>query len=140
VLRGRTVTVVLSTGPPPVPVPVVTGRPADEAQVAVRDAGLRPQVSEQPSADVEAGVVVSQDPAGGEAKRGSVVQLVVSSGPAVVEVPNVRGLSVDEARQKLEEAGFRVKVRSLPIGTVILQSPRAGAQRPQGSTVTIYGI
>jgi eukaryotic-like serine/threonine-protein kinase len=69
-----------------------------------------------------------------------VVTLVVSSGPAVVEVPSVRGLSIDDARQKLQDAGFTVKVRSLPIGTVFAQSPRAGAQRQQGSTVTIYGL
>ena len=139
-LRGHAITVVLSTGPPTVPVPTVTGRPADDAQAAVRAAGLQPKVSEQPSTEVETGVVISQDPASGSARRGSVVALVVSSGPAVVEVPSVRGLSIDDARQKLEAAGFRVKVRSLPIGTVFLQSPRAGTQRRQGSTVTIYGI
>jgi tRNA A-37 threonylcarbamoyl transferase component Bud32 len=139
-LRGHAVTVVLSTGPPPVPVPEVTGRPADDATAAVREAGLQPEVSEQPSTEVEAGLVISQSPAGGSAKPGRVVSLVVSSGPAVVEVPSVRGLSIDDARRKLEDAGFRVKVRSLPIGTVFLQSPRAGARRQQGSTVTIYGI
>jgi serine/threonine-protein kinase len=140
VLRGHSVTVVLSTGPPPVPVPSVTGRGADDAQSAVRAAGLDPQVSQQSSVDVAAGVVISQDPAGGTAKRNSVVTLVVSSGPAVVEVPDVRGLSIDDAQQKLEDAGFRVKVRSLRIGNVFAQSPRAGSERKQGSTVTIYGL
>ncbi len=139
-LRGHAVTVVLSSGPPPVPVPAVTGRSADDAQAAVRAAGLQPKVSEQPSTEVAAGTVISQLPAGGTARRGSVVTLAVSSGPAVVEVPGVRGLSVDDARRTLEAAGFRVKVRSLPIGTVFLQSPRAGTRRQQGSTVTIYGI
>jgi tRNA A-37 threonylcarbamoyl transferase component Bud32 len=139
-LRGHAVTVVLSTGPPPVPVPTVTGRPADDAQAAVRQAGLQPTLTEQHSTEVEAGVVISQQPAGGSARPGSVVSIVVSSGPAVVEVPSVRGLSIDDAKQKLEAAGFRVKVRSLPIGTVFLQSPRAGTERRQGSTVTIYGI
>jgi serine/threonine-protein kinase len=97
-------------------------------------------VSQQSSVDVAAGVVISQDPAGGTAKRNSVVTLVVSSGPAVVEVPDVRGLSIDDAQQKLEDAGFRVKVRSLRIGNVIAQSPKAGSERKQGSTVTIYGL
>ena len=140
VLRGHAVTVVLSAGPPAVPVPSVTGEPADDAQGAIRSAGLQPQLTEQSSAEVEAGRVISQQPAGGTAKRGSAVRLVVSSGPGVVEVPNVRGLSVDDARQKLEDAGFRVKVRSLRIGNVIAQSPRGGVQREQGSTVTIYGL
>ena len=140
VLRGHSVTVVLSSGPPAVPVPSVTGQSADDAQVAIRQAGLQPQLTEQSSADVEAGQIISQTPAGGTAKRGSTVALVVSTGPGIVAVPDVRGLSIDDARQKLSDAGFRVKVRSLRIGNVIAQSPRGGSQREQGSTVTIYGI
>ena len=140
VLRGRSITVVLSTGLPPVPVPSVARKDQDEAVAEVRQAGLRPQVTEQSSVEVEEGQVVSQDPAGGTAPPGSVVRLVVSSGPAVVEVPDVRGLSIDDARQKLEAAGFEVKVRSLRIGNVIAQSPKAGADRKQGTTVTIYGL
>ena len=50
------------------------------------------------------------------------------------------GLSIDDARARLQSAGFQVKVRSLLIGNVIAQSPRAGAQRRQGTTVTIYGL
>jgi serine/threonine-protein kinase len=140
VLRGHSVTVVLSSGPPAVPVPSVTGRSADDAQGAIRQAGLQPQLTEQSSADVEAGQIISQTPAGGTAKRGSTVALVVSTGPGIVAVPDVRGLSIDDARQKLSDAGFRVKVRSLRIGNVIAQSPRGGSQREQGSTVTIYGL
>ena len=140
VLRGHSVTVVLSSGRPAVPVPSVTGQSADDAQVAIRQAGLQPQLTEQSSADVEAGQIISQTPAGGTAKRGSTVALVVSTGPGIVAVPDVRGLSIDDARQKLSDAGFRVKVRSLRIGNVIAQSPRGGSQREQGSTVTIYGI
>ena len=140
VLRGHSVTVVLSSGPPAVPVPSVTGQSADDAQGAIRQAGLQPQLTEQSSADVEAGQIISQTPAGGTAKRGSTVALVVSTGPGIVAVPDVRGLSIDDARQKLSDAGFRVKVRSLRIGNVIAQSPRGGSQREQGSTVTIYGI
>jgi serine/threonine-protein kinase len=140
VLRGHSVTVVLSSGPPTVPVPSVTGQPVGDAQDAIRSAGLQPQVTQQSSAKVEDGQVISQDPAGGRAKRGSAVQLVVSTGPGLVAVPDVRGMSIDDARQKLEDAGFKVKVRSLPIGNVLLQSPSGGSQRRQGSTVTIYGI
>ena len=140
VLRGHSVTVVLSSGRPSVPVPSVTGQSADDAQGAIRQAGLQPRLTEQSSADVEAGQIISQTPAGGTAKRGSTVALVVSTGPGIVAVPDVRGLSIDDARQKLSDAGFRVKVRSLRIGNVIAQSPRGGSQREQGSTVTIYGI
>jgi beta-lactam-binding protein with PASTA domain/tRNA A-37 threonylcarbamoyl transferase component Bud32 len=140
VLRGHAVTVVLSTGPSRVPVPAVAGRPVADAEAAVRAAGLRPEVVEQSSVEVPEGQVMSQDPAGGTAKRSSVVRLVVSTGPGVVAVPSVVGLSIDDARQELEAAGFRVRVRSLRIGDVFAQAPRAGAEREQGTVVTIYGI
>lgn len=140
VLRGRTITVVVSTGVPLVPVPDVVGRSRDEAATAIREAGLTPQLVEQPDEDVDAGEVVSQRPEGGSAPRGSVVRVVVSTGPDVVEVPNVRGRSVDAARRILEDAGFKVRVRSLPIGTVVAQQPGGGAERRRGSTVTIYGL
>ncbi|HST67519.1 MAG TPA: Stk1 family PASTA domain-containing Ser/Thr kinase [Mycobacteriales bacterium] len=140
VLRGRSVTVVVSTGRPPVPVPGVTGQPEDDAVTTIEDAGLAPKVTEQHSVEVEQGLVISQTPARGTAARNSTVQLVVSSGPDVVAVPRVLGLSIDDARARLEKAGFQVRVRSLRIGNVIAQSPRAGSQRKQGTTVTIYGI
>ena len=84
--------------------------------------------------------MVSQQPAGGSLRRGGTVRLVVSTGPDVVEVPDVRGLSVDAARRRLEDAGFRVRVRSLRIGNVVLQQPGPGTERRRGSTVTIYGL
>jgi serine/threonine-protein kinase len=140
VLRGRSVTVVLSSGRPPVPVPDVAGQPQQDAVATVQAAGLAPQVTEQHSDDVEPGLVISQDPPGGTARRGSPVRLAVSTGPEIVTVPGVRGRSIEDATRILQDAGFTVKVRSLKIGNVIAQSPRAGSERKHGSTVTIYGL
>ena len=140
VLRGRTVAVVLSSGPPRVAVPSVVGRLRSDAEAELTRAGLAAEVVEQPDDEVERGRVVSQEPDGGALRRGATVQLVVSTGPDVLVVPDVRGQSVDSARRRLEEAGFKVRVRSLPIGNVIAQQPRPGTERKRGSTVTIYGL
>ena len=140
VLRGRTVTVVVSAGVPTVPVPDVVGQSAEDAATAVRDAGLTPELVEEPDEEVDDGEVVSQQPESGRARRGSTVRIVVSTGPDLVEVPNVRGRSVKTARRILEEAGFEVRVRSLQIGTIVAQQPGGGAERRRGSTVTIYGL
>jgi serine/threonine-protein kinase len=140
VLRGRTITVVLSSGPPMVAVPSVVGRPQADAEAELTRAGLAAVVAEQPSDEVERGRVVSQQPDGGSLRRGGTVRLVVSTGPDVVQVPDVRGQSIDSARRQLEDAGFRVRVRSLRIGTVVVQQPGPGTERRRGSTVTIYGL
>jgi eukaryotic-like serine/threonine-protein kinase len=140
VLRGRTIAVVLSSGPPMVAVPGVVGRPRAEAEAELTRAGLAVKVDGQPSEEVERGRVVSQEPGGGALRRGGTVRLVVSTGPDVVQVPDVRGQSVDAARRRLEEAGFRVRVRSLRIGNVVVQQPGPGTERRRGSTVTIYGL
>ena len=65
--------------------------------------------------------------------------LVVSKGPVLVDVPNVVGQQVDQARQALEAAGFEVTVRKALggfFGTVRLQDP-GGGKAPKGSTITL---
>jgi serine/threonine-protein kinase len=140
VLRGRTVVVVLSSGPPMVAVPTVVGRPRADAEAELTRAGLAAEVVERPNDEVERGRVVSQEPDGGALRRGATVQLVVSTGSDELVVPDVRGMSVDSARRRLEEAGFKVRVRALPIGNVIAQQPGPGTERKPGATVTIYGL
>lgn len=139
-LRGRTVTVLLSSGPALVAVPSLAGRPRADAEAELTRVGLAATVVEQPNDEVERGLVVSQQPDGGSLRRGGTVQLVVSTGPDVVQVPDVRGQSVDSARRRLEDAGFQVRVRSLRIGNVVAQKPGPGSERKRGSTVTIYGL
>jgi len=62
-------------------VPNVVGKSAAEAQTAINDASLNPQITFEPSDDVPNGFVISQDPEGGEVEVGSNVTVVVSSGP-----------------------------------------------------------
>jgi penicillin-binding protein 1A len=62
-------------------------------------------------------------------------------GPPVA-VPDVLGLSAEDATTRLREAGFRVAIAPLPAGaatpdTVATQSPRSGGTAPRGSLVTI---
>ncbi|MDN4176053.1 PASTA domain-containing protein, partial [Nocardioides sp. SOB77] len=66
------------------------------------------------SDDVAEGDVISQDPVDGTLFRGDTVGLVVSRGPELVEVPNVRASGVDAAREELEALGFDVDTRKAP--------------------------
>ena len=68
------------------------------------------------------------------------VALVVSSGPPLVEIPQVQGKNVDAARKQLEDLGFTVKVENFlggVFGTVRESNPGAGQSIPKGSTITL---
>lgn len=58
----------------------------------------------------------------------------------MISVPDVTGKKTDEARQLLEDAGFKVTVdRGFPFlgDTVDKQSVEGGQEAPEGSTITI---
>ena len=87
--RGTVVHLVVSSGPCPpgtITVPDLTGQPLSTAEGFLTESGLvAGQVTDQCSDTVPAGSVVGQDPAGGASvSRGTVVHLVVSSGPCPV--------------------------------------------------------
>lgn len=133
------VDLVVSKGEPPVPVPDLRGQTADEARSRLDDAGLAYEERGGYSKTVPEGQVVRQHPsAGEEATRGTTVTVVVSKGPPLVQVPNVRGKPLDEASALLEDAGFKLKTRRIPggSGTVLAQSQHDKV--PYGSTVVLW--
>ncbi|HEV2874262.1 MAG TPA: PASTA domain-containing protein, partial [Thermoleophilaceae bacterium] len=74
-------------------------------------------------------------------ERGERIQLFISSGPELVAVPGVIGLSRDSAETQISDAGLVPAVQEQeseePEGEVIAQDPSAGAELRRGSTVTI---
>jgi beta-lactam-binding protein with PASTA domain len=139
VRRNTAIALVISKGPEPVEVPVVTGRNVTEATQLLQQAGFRVTTRTAASDNVARDLVISQKPSGGNAPRGSTVELTVSTGPPLVTVPDVRNKQVGRAQQLLEGAGLRVSVLRLPggPGIVLAQSPGPGSQAPKGSTVRI---
>ncbi|MGF0114952.1 PASTA domain-containing protein [Promicromonospora sp. Marseille-Q5078] len=146
VAQGSTVALVVSSGPPEqveVEVPDVVGTDEGAAQQVVKDAGLDPEVVEQASSEVPAGVVLATDPgAGTSVEAGSAVTLVVSSGPEQVEVPDV-GDDLEAAQQILADSGLDWTVSEetsdeVPAGVVLATDPGAGTSLAAGSTVTIF--
>jgi serine/threonine-protein kinase len=139
VRRDTAIALVVSKGPEPVEVPVVTGRNVTEATQILQQAGFRVTTRTAASDKVARDLVISQKPSGGKAPRGSTVELTVSTGPPLVTVPDVRDKQVEQARKILEGAGLRVSVLRLPggPGIVLAQSPGPDSQAPKGSTVRI---
>ncbi|WP_432511907.1 Stk1 family PASTA domain-containing Ser/Thr kinase [Kineococcus sp. SYSU DK001] len=135
------VALVVSRGRQPIEVPGVVGQTQDAATKAITDVGLAVgEVEQQISETVPKGQVVSQTPDDGTLFRGDAVSLVVSSGPPLVQVPQVQGKNVDAARQQLQGLGFAVKVENVLggiFGTVRDSDPAAGQSIPKGSTITL---
>lgn len=138
---GGEVHVVVSRGPQPVAVPDTVGRTGTDARSALEAQGFTVSTSEAFSTSVAAGSVVSQNPAGGSARRGATVSIVVSKGPEMAAVPDVYQQTEAQATQTLQAAGFQVAVaydRGVPVfGLVYAQDPAGGGQAPKGSTITI---
>jgi beta-lactam-binding protein with PASTA domain len=138
--RNTPVQLVISQGPQPVDVPDLTGKSLDDAKVLLKETGLRGKVAEEKFDDeVAQGDVISQTPKDGQAPKNSVVALVVSKGPPLVDVPSVLGRSIGEATSILENAGFHVSAYGPSGGRVFSQRPRSG-QAPKGSTITLFYI
>ena len=141
-LLGRTLGVFGGGSDELVTVPRVVTQERAAAETIIREAGLEPQVREEASESAP-GTVFKQDPAPEErVEKGSTVVLLVSRGTPGVQVPDVIDEAESTARQILEDAGFTVRVteqadRSKPDGTVLTQTPRAGATAPQGSEVNL---
>ncbi|MFD3657254.1 Stk1 family PASTA domain-containing Ser/Thr kinase [Streptomyces sp. NPDC058620] len=138
---GSAVALVVSKGSP-IDVPDVTGLSVEDATLALEEEGLKAEVrpGRVSSAEV-AGDIAEQSPAeGAVAAEGDSVELTVSKGPRMLDVPDVTGKDVDEARSTLEEAGFEVEVDRpfLSFGdTIEKQSVDGGEQAAEGSTITI---
>jgi serine/threonine-protein kinase len=107
---GTPINIVLSGGPAPRTVPNVTNATADEAKAALEGIQLAlGQVTEEFHDTVPQGRVIRQDPPpAGQVGRGTPVNIVVSRGPQLVDVPNVAGRDPLTAADMIEEAGLRV--------------------------------
>ena len=124
--------------------PETTGRTLTDVQADLDALGLRTQVEEEFSDDVDTGSVTRSDPEGGSSvhKRAE-VQLYVSKGVDMKTVPEVTGKSQDEAQRSLTDAGLAVGAvtdaysEDVPQGQVISQSVAAGTPLAHDSAVDI---
>jgi serine/threonine-protein kinase len=135
-----TVRLIVSDGPKPVPVPEVAGKTYDEAVAILAAARLGAARKDVFSDTVAAGVVIGTEPASGQpAARDSVVTIVVSKGPEMVEVPNVVGMTVEAASAALRDLGLSPDVEDYAPGAPVrAQAPPGGTVVKKGSKVTLF--
>ena len=141
---GSTVTLTVSQGPGNSIVPSVQGLREAKAKRLIRAAHLNvDRTVLESSGQYPAGVVTRTDPTAGQSLPvGSGVTLFVSSGPAKVTVPDVRGEQRAAATQALTNANLKSTTSTQPSstdlpGTVITQSPPGGSSVAPGTTVNL---
>jgi serine/threonine-protein kinase len=139
---GSRLEIVVSQGPPLGVLLDVRGQARDEAVQRLRLQGLSVAVVEESSEGVPVGVVsawrVPQQPSlveGDEVLEGTVVEVVVSTGPAPRQVPLLVGMTVDEARRALERLGLVARQSAVVYSATILEGIVAEQSPPPNSAL-----
>jgi serine/threonine-protein kinase len=141
VKSGTPVTLFVSDGFPPNEVPDVVGLTEADAEAAIETEGLPVgEVTRRTSDTIAEGLVIEQDPSP-ETPVGpeNPVNLVISSGPEMIEVPDVVGMDLDKATEELEKLGFTVKTAQIWFsGTVFDQSIDGGSEAEKGAEIWLW--
>jgi eukaryotic-like serine/threonine-protein kinase len=142
--KGSTVTLTVSQGPGNVNVPTVLDLSLKAAKRQITKSGLNVgRVVFESSNQIPANNAIGTDPSAGQSvTSGSSVTLLASDGAPKVQVPNVTGDSVSQAKSTLQTAGFSVTTTkqtttTTTAGNVISQSPAGNASVAPGSTINL---
>ena len=126
-----------------VKVPNVVGAVESDAVISIEAKGFKVIRDFATSADVEAGRVISQTPADGEAAEGSYITIVISEGKGKALVPgDLVGKDITTVAAKLESLGFvvnRLEVKSdaYPTAGTVISVAGAGSQKDIGTTIDV---
>ncbi|WP_203717653.1 Stk1 family PASTA domain-containing Ser/Thr kinase [Asanoa siamensis] len=143
ILKGGTITLVLSLGAERYTVPDVVGMTLDLATSELEQTKLQiTKGADRYDDNLPKGVVVAVDPAvGTETKPGDKVTVFVSKGKAPLTVPRVVGKSINDARAELINLGLEpliaYKQSDRPRDEVIKQTPNDGAGVEKGAKIEL---
>ncbi|MGW1883441.1 Stk1 family PASTA domain-containing Ser/Thr kinase [Streptomyces sp. NPDC001970] len=125
-------------------VPNLVGQPFDEAKRLGVNAKVNVVQAGKDRCDEPKGNVCSQTPEateGAKMNEGETINVIVSEGAPLIEVPDVTDLKEENATRALEKAGFVVKTKAVESeetpDTVIEQDPKGGSKAEKGAEVTL---
>ncbi|MFD7439930.1 Stk1 family PASTA domain-containing Ser/Thr kinase [Streptomyces sp. NPDC059909] len=125
-------------------VPNLVGQTFKEAQQLGINAKVKVEQSGTDRCDEPKGNICSQTPAateGAKMNEGETIQVIVSEGAPLVEVPDVTEKSEENATKILEDKGFKVETKSVEsdqeAGTVVSQDPEGNTKAEKGATITL---
>ncbi len=147
VLKGSSVTISVGAPPGEGTVPDLVGKSPQEAQAILdKDPNGFKLTQAADAVEVEdaskVGKVATQNPASGlKLKKGGTINIQLGRAPDKINVPNVVGDDVDDARQTLIGSGFKVSIEEAdsarPEGQVLSQSPVGNNKAAKDTTVTL---
>jgi len=147
---GDVLTLVISSGPPPVPLPDLSGIESTDAVTFLANAGLEANLLDDFSEDVAPGFVVRWEvpeqpnlTTGDEVVKGTTVDVYISQGPEPRVLPDLRGQTYESAQSTLE--GMRLTLArdedqffiDVPAGAIGSQTPAAGEKAERDSEVRV---
>ena len=142
--KGSRIVLDVSAGQRRAATPNVVGMDREEAQLALEKVGLEVGDIRERESPVRRGEVLSMSPAAGtQLILPSAIALVVSAGPATIEVPYLVGRPFGEARAQLEQLGLTATTNKVDsasteaAGTVTAQNPVEGVSVAAGTAVDL---
>ncbi len=145
--EGSAVTLVVSNGPAPVKMPRLIGLTLDKARAIAAKDGFTINITEMAALkDIPPNVIASQDVSTGTtipSDHSVTVNVVVSTGGGLSNVPNVVNDDYVSANTALTKAGFAVSIfymihpASADNGLVVEQDPAGGTPLEKGNAVKI---
>lgn len=127
-----------------IPVPSVVGMPYEKAESELKALELKVTSDEVASDSVPVGQVISQSPsAGTKVKEKRIIHLTISKGGRVLLVPDLKGLTLDQAKNRLEKLGLTLgsikngNDPAEPSDTIISQTPHGGEKSSIGAQINI---
>ena len=136
------VTLIPSRGPELIAVPDMVGKSRGFAERTLKAAGFKVKIDLKFDDQVPKDDVIEQSPNDIKIEKGSIVTLVVSKGPQLVEIPDVAGQKEADAKATLQALGFQTTTTedfstSVKKGEVIRTDPPIGSEVPKGGDITI---
>ena len=142
--RGAAVTLVVSGGQSAAVVPQVIGSSQQQARIAIENAGFTFGSVSQQTSDQPRGAVIGTDPiAGTSIELPATVSITLSQGPSTIQIPDLTGRTLADARSTLEQLGLRLGATArdtssfTPENTVLGQAPAPGATVSAGASVNL---
>jgi beta-lactam-binding protein with PASTA domain len=142
--RGSEVTLAVSAGQATATVPQVAGITQQQAQIAIENAGFTfGSISQQMSDQPRGAVIASDPPAGTTLDLPATVSITLSQGPSTIQIPDLTGRTLADARSTLEQLGLHLGATArdtssyMPENTVLGQAPSPGATVSAGASVNL---